>query len=254
MAITLYEKTSAALIPSGERTVATYASGLVRVDQVYICSHDSATTHRAALIIGADMPDGIEAPASDGLYIFPTPQEVKRPDGFTEFHVSAYGRAVTGIQGTVISQVSISNKGFTLGVWQVSGSIVIPATEFITLEELDIDPTLFDPFGLVFRNPTFDLVSISNTTEEYTGLLLTGSVTINGKTYSVPFPDFGRDIYTIKYTAPAPTAEAPGATDASTYQFALVKPKLIITASRNFGKWTELEIATEREGTTPEII
>ena len=89
---TTYEKTAGALIATPGRTVATFPSGLCRVDQTYVCTTAHAATHRAALAIGNDMPDGNEAPAIDGLKIFPAPQETERGDGFTEFSVSAYGR------------------------------------------------------------------------------------------------------------------------------------------------------------------
>jgi hypothetical protein len=41
------------------------------------------------------MPDDDGAPAIDGLYIFPEPQEAVRDDGFVEFRVTAYGRTRT---------------------------------------------------------------------------------------------------------------------------------------------------------------
>ena len=89
---TIYEKTVGALIATPGRTVATFPSGLCRVDQKYVCTTANAATHRAALAIGNDMPDGNNAPAIDGLKIYPAPQEIERGDGFTEFMVSAYGR------------------------------------------------------------------------------------------------------------------------------------------------------------------
>lgn len=88
----IYEKTPGALIPTGDRMVSTFPSGLVRVDQSFICKTSSATTHRNALAIGNNFPNG-SYPAIDGLIIFPAPQEVTRNNGFTEFIVSAYGRS-----------------------------------------------------------------------------------------------------------------------------------------------------------------
>lgn len=91
MSITIYEKTPSGLYATGDRTVSTFPSGLVRVDQTFVCKTSAAATHRAALAVGTDIPGG-SAPAIDGLKIFPEPQERKRDDGFTEFIVSAYGR------------------------------------------------------------------------------------------------------------------------------------------------------------------
>jgi hypothetical protein len=87
----IYQKTPGGLFATGERTVSTFPSGLIRVDQTFICPTSDAATHRAALAVGSDMPGG-SAPAIDGLKIFPEPQEKKRDNGFTEFIVSAYGR------------------------------------------------------------------------------------------------------------------------------------------------------------------
>lgn len=91
MSAIIYEKTANGLYPTGERSVSTYSSGLVRVDQTFFCRTSAAPTHRATLAAGNSMP-GSSAPAMDGLYIFPKPQEFARDDGFTEFIVSSYGR------------------------------------------------------------------------------------------------------------------------------------------------------------------
>jgi hypothetical protein len=80
------------LIPQPGRTVNTFPSGLIRVDQSYLGLTSQATTHRAMLAVGNNMPDGNSSPSLDGLKIFPEAQERLREDGFTEYIVSAYGR------------------------------------------------------------------------------------------------------------------------------------------------------------------
>ena len=91
MSAIIYEKETNGLYPTGQRSVSTFPSGLIRVDQTFVCKTTAAATHRADLAVGANMPGG-SSPAIDGLKIFPEPQERKRDDGFTEFIVSAYGR------------------------------------------------------------------------------------------------------------------------------------------------------------------
>lgn len=103
MSITIYETTPSGLYATGDRTVSTFPSGLIRVDQTFVCKNSAAATHRAALAVGTDMPGG-SAPAIDGLKIFPKPQEKRRDDGFTEFIVSAYGR----LSENVIDEVAAS--------------------------------------------------------------------------------------------------------------------------------------------------
>jgi len=87
----IYEQNPGGLIATGERSISTFPSGLIRVEQTFICLTSNAGTHRDQLAVGYLMPGGSE-PAIDGLYIYPAPQEKIRSDGFTEFIVSAYGR------------------------------------------------------------------------------------------------------------------------------------------------------------------
>ena len=94
MSAIIYEKETNGLYPTGQRSVSTFPSGLLRVDQTFICRNAAAATHRSSLSVGTQMPGG-SYPAIDGLKIFPEPQEKQRGDGFTEFIVSAYGRVST---------------------------------------------------------------------------------------------------------------------------------------------------------------
>jgi hypothetical protein len=94
MSAIIYEKTANGLYPTGQRTVATFPSGLIRVEQNFVCKTSAESTHRDALAVGEDFPNGSD-PSFDGLKIFPESQEVRRGDGFTEFKVTAYGRKNT---------------------------------------------------------------------------------------------------------------------------------------------------------------
>lgn len=247
MATTIYQAEPGALIPSGDRTVATYDSGLCRVDQVYVCASDVASTHRATLAIGESMPDGNDDPAIDGLYIFPAPQEIKRPGGFTEFHVSAYGRTVTGIQGVYIEQQSITNSVFSCNVWRISGKMVVNSSEAITMNDINIDSLLYDPFAFTFKNTLYSVLNISEVEQETSEVPGTATYTVNGQQYTVPYPVNNRRLYSVEFTLDGTTVEG-------TYQFWLDDPQIVISANRNFGSFTEIEITTEREGTTPVII
>ena len=94
MAAIIYETNPGQLIPQGNRTVSTFPSGLVRVDQSFIGRTSLESTHRQQFQIGNPFPNGSE-PSVDGLSIFPAIQEKRLPDGFTEYIVSAYGRTNT---------------------------------------------------------------------------------------------------------------------------------------------------------------
>jgi hypothetical protein len=63
----------------------------------------------------------------------------------------------------------------------------------------------------------------------------------------VPFPRLNRRLYQVSYTLDGTTAEG-------TFQFWIIDPEISIVASRTFGAFSEVEITTQREGTTPEVI
>ena len=113
----IYEQTPGGLYPTGQRTVSTFPSGLIRVDQSFACKTSAAATHRATLAVGAIFP-GDSDPAIDGLKIFPEPQEKRRNDGFTEFTVSGYGR--TSMNGILTKKKKINT---ILGLRYSSDSI-----------------------------------------------------------------------------------------------------------------------------------
>jgi hypothetical protein len=122
------------LIALPNRTVQTYPSGLVRVEQSFVCRNANAATYRNQLKAGAKMPND-DAPAIDGLYIFPDTAEVARDDGFSEFRVTAYGRTnKTGqrIRGPI-------------------GTRTINFTANISNVNLSYDPTDSNSFQTIFN-------------------------------------------------------------------------------------------------------
>ena len=93
------------LIPQAGRTVTTFPSGLIRVDQSFLTESSALFTSRALVAVGNDAPGGDSSPSVDGLKIFPEAQERQREDGFTEFMVSSYGR--TSSPGTAVLGVEL---------------------------------------------------------------------------------------------------------------------------------------------------
>ena len=225
--MTIYQKTPGALIATGQRTVATFESGLVRVDQVYICATSDAEGHRATVAVGASMPDGNTAPCVDGLYIFPAPQEVKRGDGFTEFRVSAYGRTTTTVQSAGYVQVGLTTTEFSCSVFELQGSLVVTNSELAEISAVDrLDCNEFfgisewvngnasyAPFDFSFKNPSGVLYSFS----------------IGGSAAG-----FGYYFYLAAY-------------DVGNMTCILYNPILIIKSIRRFGKFLEVEIVTSRK-------
>jgi hypothetical protein len=131
MSLKIY-KSNFTLVAQPGRSVATFPSGLVRVEQTYLGLTARSSVNRAALAIGQNMPDGNSSPCTDGLKIFPEVQEVRREDGFTEYKVCAYGRVNT-----------TGNKTFSkeLGKMQLFASFASAYGTSILLSENSLDVT-----------------------------------------------------------------------------------------------------------------
>lgn len=225
MPITIFQQTAGALIPTGERTVAVYPSGLCRVDQRYVCESSAADTHRATLVIGADMPDGNDDPTIDGLKVFPAPQEIKRPEGFTEFVVSAYGRATSDYANYQPEVKTYISQGFFYSVWETQGSITIKRGESFTYDDLGLPDDYTEPFNITPRNVNWSVnyaITVSTTTRSevnWDGTV----ILVESKRLRINYTanELTNDVY-ISYKSPLITVED----------------------KRNFGDFTELDITT----------
>jgi hypothetical protein len=99
-----YHGTSDLIVLPG-RSVQTFPSGLVRVERSFVCRKADVEKYRKEIKVGNKMPKDDGAPAIDGLFIFPDPQEQVRDDGFVEFRVTAYGRTNTTGQRTALAPI-----------------------------------------------------------------------------------------------------------------------------------------------------
>jgi hypothetical protein len=237
---TIYEKTAGALIATPGRTVATFPSGLCRVDQKYVCTTATAATHRATLAIGNDMPDGNDAPAIDGLKIYPAPQEIERGDGFTEFMVSAYGRTTDQLVNIELVKTNVTpsfNRDFlsTVSLWEIKGKIAIPYRTNLEYDDLNLDPSLLLPFDAVYYGTDRTVLST------VAGIKIDRFRTLQDGT-------FGRLIireYIIKFTVD-------GVTPSDTWWVYIEDPIFSIVSQQNFGSFVEIDVLTKR-GNTQEL-
>jgi hypothetical protein len=235
MSTTIYEKNAGGLITTGERSVQTFPSGLVRVDRKYIGAQGNEAAHRALLAVDAALPEDDGAPAIDGLYIFPDIQESKDGTGFTTYLASAYGRTTTAGRITGYTQQSFKQRITPLDFWQpgdllgdvvfnvraMSGSIVIPRDAILSADDITIPESIYTPsnFSLT-RYPTAVMQNV-NEASEYLGY----SSTI--RRYSILF-------------------RFPETNETFSINIFLQDPSVAITAQRNFGRWTEIEYVTVR--------
>lgn len=80
-----------------------------------MCRKADVARYRNALRVNEPMPFDDGAPAIDGLFIFPEPQEQVRDDGFVEFRVTAYGRTTQRdyiLRGSALITVPLAAQTF----------------------------------------------------------------------------------------------------------------------------------------------
>lgn len=226
MSAVIYEQTPGGLYAQPGRAVTTFPSGLVRVDQTYVCATGDAATHRATLAVGEAMPDGNDSPSLETLAIFPEVQGIDRSDGFTEFRVSAYGqttsasggtsRTLSGIQllpavrpGTAEVSALVHVDIFAT-VWQITGFVVVPFGESVTLDKIDYDDNL---------NSAFDFTQS-----------ITGSV--------IPSAKLSDSQYNVTFTTGVHTGVT-GLVD-------LADKYMVVNSYTNFGRFAEVNVTVTR--------
>jgi hypothetical protein len=232
----IYEKNAGELIPQGARSVSTFPSGLVRVDQTFICSTPSVATHRSDLKVGNDFP-GSSAPAIDGLYIYPEVQENRRGDGFSELIASGYGRVTTDLRNirkqiftgieirTYFDGTALFGVNFYYSLNTINGFIVIKNGEQLSVDDLGLDNQLFIPYNLVRVNGDSSLIitSIDFNYESFNYIDWNGDSRIRYK---------NRINFYVSSIGP----EVP-------FTFAYESPIIKVINSLNYGEFTELEIS-----------
>lgn len=226
---TIYEQTAGSLIPQPDRSVATFDSGLIRVDQDFVCTTSSADTHRATLSVGSSFP-GNTSPAIDGLVIFPSPQESRAGDGFTTFMVSGFGRYTDTLisqrrgstSTTILSSyvedvagvpITTDTREFAIVTTNnLVGKIAIIEQDGLTFQQLNLDPAFGDPISVIPVNPTDVIAEISRSSTAVNAVSWDGQIYVKtittvkiGKTYEngtklVAFYSFATPIITIDFS------------------------------------------------------
>jgi hypothetical protein len=239
----IYQKTPGQLIAQGDRTVSTFPSGLIRVDQSFICATADAASQRALLQVESNFPGGNE-PAIDGIYVYPEIQEKRQSDGFTEFIVSGYGRTQITLQNeqkriNTIQTVafipfaipgSISTKGIYISNNVVSGYVVIEKNEGLDVDGLGFATDYFNRYNIISYISDVQTKIISSETRPYgfyvdwNGDLKNKSLSRIGMQFSNTSGEFvDSDVYYYQYT----------------------NPIITVINRNNCGKFIELEIEVQ---------
>ena len=208
------------LIALPGRRIATFPSGLVRVDRTYACRTERANAFRQQFAVGTILPFDDGTPAIDGLYIFPDARETQKEDGFTEFKVSAYGRTTTE---------GYTRREFLQGESSISSVSTVATNEGSTTTQSEgtlstLNESLIQTFVQLAEQPfLFDIGIQSNSLKIYLsdGRLLT-------------------DIYLSGYR------DLGGVSYSSTNSGSLVV--FGGTTTNNFGRWAEVTITYNSRG------
>jgi hypothetical protein len=222
---TVYEKDIDGLIKTGQRSVTTFPSGLVRVDQLYTGKTGMESQHRNLLAYGFQMPGQEDAPAVDGVFIFPEVQETKNGNGFTNYQCSGYGRTTEQFREISRSQKVLNIKSITgqdlrIVVYDIIGTIVKQKESAVLIDDLTLNESLLNPsFVGYVQYPFVPLISVTE-------------VNISSDNPAVR-----------RYEAAFDTANAPF----QLARFDLRDPTILITAQRNYGEFTEFEFLAQRE-------
>lgn len=233
---TIIEQTPGGLYKQPARTVATFPSGLVRIDQSYKCSNAAESTHRETVAVGNELPDDDGYPAIDGAFIFPHCQQVRDGAGFTEFVASAYGRT-TDLPSNFITTIQTvkSGQATSYKLMNFTVEIVFLTSEILTLEKLSLDPTILDPFDFFYIN---EYNSVKNITVIGTSNLSLTAINAQGQ-IDVSFYR-RRRAFLVTFDIFTEDGDPTGTTQDAF--FTLNDPTIKIASQTHYGKFTEYKI------------
>lgn len=142
----IYKANSSGLIAQGDRSVTTYPSGLLKVEQTFIGLTANESTDRLQLQIGQSFPLD-DSPSIDGVFIFPATQENRGADGFTTYKVSGYGRINEDGYAYFVPNELIYIATGDSGIFTEKWSARQKVTERVIIKDQDDE----DPFGIDFE-------------------------------------------------------------------------------------------------------
>jgi hypothetical protein len=235
----IYQATPGALIAQPDRAVNSFTSGLLRVDQTFICPTTAESTHRATLAVGNDFPLD-DSPAIDGLKIFPDVQEIRRGDGFTEFKVSGYGRTSDTLRNVIFQQRTIQITSILrFKVWEISGEIALPSGTPLTSEAFGIDQDWLVPFDFFYSSTDWQVQSINLTTSSF----VVGTATSAGGSTTPSNYQLARKFYAVTMR------DSVNDTTVS-FTVSVLDPIWEIQSQSNFGNFVEINVIGTRDQPT----
>lgn len=212
----IIHKKTEGLITTGERSINNFQSGLIRVDQKYVGLSTNEASDRTLLADGLVLPNQLDDPSMDGLYIYGGAQESRNGDGFTTYQTSAYGRRIDTMVELSRTQQSVFSNGLEVIVYNMVGTIVKKQSEVILPDELTFSDDFLTPkYVRYVRYPQVQSISISEVN--------VNDFVITTRTYKVKFNQGAEKSLRLR------------------------DPTVQITAQRSFGKWVEYEFEAIRK-------
>ena len=224
---TIYEKTTGGLVKTGDRSITSFPSGLLRVDQLYVGKSGEEPTHRALLAYGAEMPDQDDTPAIDGLIIFPQVQESRDGTGFTKYQCSAYGRTTEEFR-----ELTRSRNSFLLPTNTIDVTLQI-VCDNLTGTIVKRNGEVIEEGEITFSDDFLKLRSV-----KYYQYPLIKNISITEVSVSEDLP------IVRGYLARFETSDIA----LQEQVFYVADPFVTVTAQRNFGEFVEYEFNAARAG------
>jgi len=239
----IYQKTPGQLIAQGDRTVSTFPSGLIRVDQSFICPTTDAESQRALLPVESNFPGGNE-PSLDGIFVYPDIQEKRQADGFTELIISGYGRTQETLQNqqkrvnNIQTVASVPFAALGTGDPQpifvsnnvVSGFIVIEKNNGLDVADLGFAPDYFNRYNIVSAVTNVQIRILSVNTTQY-GFYVDWNGDLKNESYTTISMQFSNTNGQF--------------VDDDIYEYIYYTPKISVINRNNCGKFVELEIEVQ---------
>jgi hypothetical protein len=154
----IYTSFSSNLVQQGDRSVTTFPSGLLKVEQTFIGLTSNESSDRLTLQIGDPFPLD-DSPSIDGVFIFPATQETRDSSGFTTYKVSGYGRInENGYSEIFPSENLVATTTYNDATYQD----VWTAKQKLTQRVIINDQANEDPFNYDFANVPAPIKVIAN--------------------------------------------------------------------------------------------
>jgi hypothetical protein len=145
----IYTSFSSGLVEQGDRSVTTFPSGLLKVEQTFIGLTSNEFSDRLTLQIGDPFPLD-DSPSIDGVFIFPATQETRDTSGFTTYKVSGYGRInENGYSEISPSEILVATTTYNGTTYQDVWTAKQKQTQRVIInDQANEDPFSYDTAGV----------------------------------------------------------------------------------------------------------